>query len=231
MVFPRILTSFSRSYSGSGSVFKQPVPDSERRDEDRPSPSSSTSTIQPLKRSEESEDVTPTNAYTPRGRPASAKLEDKKAEKASSNDGGWSYGLESDNSDISTLDLGPSVTISTPTPEATTPLATHPEYPFTPLPRSESQGDPFDQISSPERQPDSPVVYKTEESDQRANDVPAPQEKGPAKTPARPPKRKSDTVVATFRTLSSSGSSLFAGLRPGVNRARTSFRRGGALSD
>ncbi|KAH8427316.1 uncharacterized protein LDX57_005030 [Aspergillus melleus] len=226
MVFPRILTSFSRSYSGSGSIFKPPSPESERRDENRPSPSSSTSTIQPLKRSEESEDITPTNAYTPRDCPSSSK-----PEKASENDGGWNYGLESDNSDISTLDLGPSVTTSTPTPKATTPLATHPEYPLTPIPRSESQGDPFDQISSPERQPDSPVVSKTEESDQRANDAPTPEEKEPAKTLARPPKRKSDTVVATFRTLSSSGSSLFAGLRPSVNRARTSFRRGGALSD
>ncbi|KAK1140584.1 hypothetical protein N8T08_010221 [Aspergillus melleus] len=231
MVFPRILTSFSRSYSGSGSIFKPPSPESERRDENRPSPSSSTATIQPLKRSEESEDITPTDAYTPRDCASSSKPEDKKPEKASENDGGWSYGLESDNSDISTLDLGPSATTSTPTPKATTPLATHPEYPFTPIPRPESQGDPFDQISPPEQQPDSPVVSKTEESNQRANDDPTPREKEPAKTLARPPKRKSDTVVATFRTLSSSGSSLFAGLRPSVNRARTSFRRGGALND
>ncbi|PLB55902.1 hypothetical protein P170DRAFT_422391 [Aspergillus steynii IBT 23096] len=231
MVFPRILTSFSRSYSsGSGSIFKSPSPNDRREEVRSSSPSSSTSTIQPLKRNEESEDITPTDAYTPRDYSAASKPEEREAKKESENADGWSYGPESDNSDISTLDLGPSITTSPATPKASTPLATHPEYPLTPLPGSESQDDPFDQVKPLEREPDSKSAVGPEESNQRVNNVPAHREEQ-AETPVRPPKRKSDTVVATFRTLSSSGSSLFAGLRPGVNRARTSFRRGGVLND
>ena len=226
MVFPRILTSFSRSYSGSGSIFKPSNPEG-RREEGQSSPSSSTTTIQPLKRREESEDITPTNAYTPR-EPSTSKIEDQKAAKETENDGGFGYGPESDNSDISTLDLGPSITTSPPTPKVATPPANHPEYPLTPLPGSDSQVDPFDRINLVEREPDRKTGTDPEEPNQRAPDA---REEEHAKTLARPPKRKSDTVVATFRTLSSSGSSLFAGLRPSVNRARTSFRRGGALHD